>query len=119
MQVKRNLEGLEWIAARLRMHVVDRASPKPIDPELIPERADTAGSIVAAESHIVIGGSGFAVAKILAESGAAPGSPGSGRVGVRERSCAGGTTPRLLVRLGLDALAIAEVDREAMKLKKA
>ena len=116
MQVKRNLEELEWIAARLRMHVVDRASPKPIDPELIPERADTAGSIVAAESHIVIGGSGSAVAKILAESGA---GPGSGRVGVRERSCAGGTTPRLLVRFGLDALAIAEVAREAMKLKKA
>ncbi|MEM9604912.1 MAG: transketolase C-terminal domain-containing protein [Pseudomonadota bacterium] len=88
--------------------VVDMASLKPIDADLIRKRAETTGAIVTAENHNVIGGLGSAVAEVLAESGI--GVPFK-RVGVQDRFCQGGTTPYLMNTFGLDAVAIADAVR--------
>ncbi len=94
--------------------VVDMASLKPIDKALIIERAKSTGAIVTAENHNIIGGLGSAVAEVLAEAGT--GLPFL-RVGVRDHFCEGGTTPYLMSKFGLDAPAIVEAARDAVKRK--
>ena len=95
--------------------VVDMASLKPIDEALIIEHARSAGAIVTAENHNIIGGLGSAVAEVLA--GAGIGLPFR-CVGVRDQFCEGGTTPYLMNKFGLDAPAIAEAARDVVKRKR-
>ncbi len=101
----------EGIAAR----VVDMASIKPIDTNLILESAAKTGAIVTAENHSIIGGLGSAVAEVLADEGI--GLPFK-RIGVQDRFCEGGTTPYLMNKFGLDALAIADAARAVVRKKK-
>lgn len=54
-------------AEGIRVRLVDMASIKPIDAELIVESAEKTGAIVCAEEHNVIGGLGSAVAEVLAQ----------------------------------------------------
>ena len=54
-------------AEGIRVRLVDMASIKPIDTELIVESAEKTGAIVCAEEHNVIGGLGSAVAEVLAQ----------------------------------------------------
>ena len=100
----------EGISASL----VDMASIKPLDTELILERAATTGAIVTAENHSIIGGLGSAVAETLVEGGV--GLPFE-RVGVKDRFCEGGTTPYLMNKFGLDHLAIADAVRRVIAKK--
>ncbi|MGI9366660.1 MAG: transketolase family protein [Rhizobiaceae bacterium] len=94
--------------------VVDMASIKPVDTELILEVAAATGAIVTAENHNVIGGLGSAVAEVLMDEGI--GLPFK-RVGVQDRFCEGGTTPYLMNKFGLDAAAIVDAARGVMKKK--
>ncbi len=94
--------------------VVDMASLKPIDVDLILEKAAMTGAIVTAENHNVIGGLGSAVAEVLMDAGI--GLPFK-RVGVQDQFCEGGTTPYLMHKFGLDAPAIANAARDVMKKK--
>ena len=94
--------------------VVDMASLKPIDEALIVERARTAGALVTAENHSIIGGLGSAVAEVLADAGI--GLPFR-RVGVRDRFCEGGTSSYLMSKFELDAPAIAAAARDVVKRK--
>lgn len=94
--------------------VVDMASLKPIDVGLVLERAAATGAIVTAENHSVTGGLGSAVAEALMDEGI--GLPFK-RVGIQDRFCEGGTTPYLMSKFGIDALAIAEASRAVMKKK--
>ncbi len=64
LQAARALEEKNISAA-----VIDMASIKPIDRELICRYASKTGKIITAEDHNVIGGLGSAVAEILAETG--------------------------------------------------
>lgn len=100
----------EGIAAR----VVDMATLKPVDRELVLDCAAATGAIVTAENHSVVGGLGSAVAEILAEAGI--GLPFR-RVGVADRFCEGGSTAYLLAKYGLDATAIAAAAREVVQRK--
>ena len=95
--------------------VVDMASLKPIDADLIIERAHATGAIVTAENHNVIGGLGSAVAEVLMDAGI--GLPFK-RVGVQDHFCEGGTTPYLLEKFGLDATAITAACRVTLEKKK-
>ena len=95
--------------------VVDMASIKPIDRELILDRAQITGAIVTAENHNVIGGLSSAVADVLVDAGI--GLPFK-RVGVQDQFCHGGTTPYLLNEFALDSIAIAEAARAAVRMKK-
>ena len=85
--------------------VVDMASIKPLDEEMIIERAAATGAIVTAENHSIIGGLGSAVAETLMEAGI--GLPFE-RVGIKDRFCEGGTTPYLMNKFELDHTAIAQ-----------
>ena len=99
----------------ISVRVVDMASLKPIDSELILECATLTGAIITAENHSVIGGLGSAVAEILAEEGI--GVPFK-RVGVQDQFCEGGSTPYLMNKFGLDRPAIVKVAMEIMEKKQ-
>jgi len=110
------LQAAETLAGKgINASVVDMASLKPIDVELILERAQATGAIVTAENHSIIGGLGSAVAEVLMDEGI--GLPFK-RVGIQDRFCEGGTTPYLMNKFGLDAVAIADAAREVMKKKE-
>jgi transketolase len=94
--------------------VVDMHTIKPLDRDLILERASTTGAIVTAENHTVIGGLGSAVAEVLADAGM--GLPFK-RVGVQDHYCEGGTTSYLLEKFDLDSAAIAQACRDLMHRK--
>ena len=100
----------EGIEAR----VVDIASLKPLDGNLILESADRTGAIVTAENHSIIGGLGSAVSEVLMDEGI--GLPFR-RVGIQDRFCEGGSTPYLMNKFGLDAPAIAQAVRTVMEKK--
>ena len=109
------LEAATALAAEgVGASVVDMASIKPIDREMILERASATGAVVTAENHSIIGGLGSAVAEVLMDEGL--GLPFR-RVGVQDRFCEGGTTPYLLKKYGLDATAIADAARDVMRRK--
>ncbi len=109
------LEAATALAAEgVGASVVDMASIKPIDREMILERASATGAVVTAENHSIIGGLGSAVAEVLMDEGL--GLPFR-RVGVQDRFCEGGTTAYLLKKYGLDATAIADAARDVMRRK--
>lgn len=95
--------------------VVDMASLKPIDADLILESAAKTGAIVTVENHNIIGGLGSAVAEVLADEGV--GLPFK-RVGIQDRFCEGGTTPYLMDKFGLNAPAIVRAAKTVMEKKK-
>ncbi len=101
----------EGIEAR----VVDMASLKPIDANLILESASKTGAVVTAENHNVIGGLGSAVAEVLMDEGI--GLPFK-RIGIQDRFCEGGTTPYLMNKFGIDAHAIAHAVKGVLQRKK-
>lgn len=114
--VSESLQAAEALAADgIEARVVDMASHKPIDADLILESATETGAIVTAENHNVIGGLGSAVAEVLMDEGI--GLPFK-RVGVQDRFCEGGTTLYLMNKFGLDAPAIAEAARGVLQRKK-
>ncbi len=98
----------------IEARVVDMASLKPIDADLILESAARTGAIVTAENHNIVGGLGSAVAEVLMDEGI--GLPFK-RVGVQDRFCEGGTTPYLMNKFGLDAPAIAVAAHGVMERK--
>ena len=95
--------------------VVDMASIKPLDEELVLSCAKETGAVVSAENHGIIGGLGSAVAETLSEAGI--GLPFK-RIGIRDRFCEGGSTPYLLKKFELDGMAIAKAVRETIVRKK-
>lgn len=113
--VAESLQAADSLASQgIDASVVDMATLKPIDAELIIERATTTGAIVTAENHNIIGGLGSAVAEVLMDEGI--GLPFK-RVGIQDQFCEGGTTPYLMNKFGLDAPAIADAARDVMRKK--
>lgn len=114
--VSEALQAAETLAAEgIHARVIDMASIKPIDADLIIESAAKTGAIVTAENHNIIGGLGSAVAEVLMDAGI--GLPFK-RIGVQDRFCEGGTTPYLMNKFGLDAPAIADAARGVTQRKK-
>lgn len=113
--VAESLKAGDALAADgIEARVVDMASLKPIDIELILNCAATTGAIVTAENHSVIGGLGSAVAEVLMDEGV--GLPFK-RVGVQDRFCEGGTTPYVMNKFGIDSVAIETATREVLERK--
>lgn len=100
----------EGISAR----VVNMASIKPIDRDLIVDSAKATGAIVTAEEHNVLGGLGGAVAEVVCETVPVPVL----RVGVEDVFGRSGPAVELLHLYGLDAAHIAEKAKQAVALKK-
>lgn len=100
----------EGISAR----VVNMATIKPLDVQLVLESAAKTGAIVTAEEHSIIGGLGSAVAEAVCEAGA--GVPVL-RVGVEDTFGVSGPAVALLDHYGLNAAGIAEKAKKAISLK--
>ena len=102
------LDG-EGVSAR----IVNMATIKPIDRDIIIDSAKKTGVIVPAEEHNVIGGLGSAVAEVVCETVPVPVL----RVGVNDTFGKSGPAVELLHEFGLDADNIAAKAKEAVKLK--
>ena len=89
----------------IEARVIDMASIKPIDEELIIQSAHKTGAIVTVENHSTIGGLGSAVAETLMDAGI--GLPFK-RVGIQDQFCEGGTTTYLMHKFGIDHVGITE-----------
>lgn len=100
----------EGISAR----VVNMATIKPIDKDLILACAAETGAIVTAEEHNIIGGLGSAVAEVLVESGKPVPML---RVGVEDTFGRSGPAWELLDRYGLTAPHIVEKVKAVLALK--
>lgn len=99
----------EGISAR----VVNMATIKPIDRDIIVDSAKKTGVIVTAEEHNIIGGLGSAVAEVVCETVPVPVL----RVGVNDVFGKSGPAVQLLHEFGLDADNIAAKSKEAVKIK--
>lgn len=92
----------------LDVEVINMASIKPIDSELIIQSARKTGAVVTAEEHSVIGGLGSAVAEVLVENLPVPVE----MVGVRDMFGESGTPEELLEKYGITSHRIvASVER--------
>jgi len=93
----------EGISAR----VIDMATVKPLDEELVLKAAEECGKLVTCEEHSVIGGLGEAVCALLCEERPTP----VRRIGVNDEFGHSGPAGELLKQFGLCAEHIAEVCR--------
>jgi transketolase len=94
--------------------VINMATIKPLDKEILLDAAKKTGAIVTAEEHNVIGGLGGAVAECLSETYPVPVL----RVGVEDRFGKSGPALELLDIFGLNAQNIVEKAKKAIDLKK-
>ena len=105
----RKLLSEEGISAR----VLNMATIKPIDKDIIIKAANETGAIVTAEEHNINGGLGSAVAEVLAEN-----SPVSmQRIGTRDVFGRSGKPAELIKLYKLDAASIAEAAKKAVSRK--
>ncbi|MEH2957152.1 transketolase C-terminal domain-containing protein [Candidatus Merdisoma sp. KK006] len=93
--------------------VLDMASIKPIDGELICEFAKKTGCIVTVEDHNVMGGMGSAVAEVLAKNCPVP----MEFVGIQDQFGCSGTPEDLAEHYGLTAAAIVRAAKKIMEKK--
>ena len=93
--------------------VINMATIKPIDKEIIIKSAKETGAIVTAEEHNIIGGLGSAVAEVLCENCPVP----LKRVGTKDVFGRSGVPKTLLEMYGLDAKTIVESAKAAIAMK--
>jgi len=94
--------------------VINMATIKPLDTELVIAEAKKCGCIVTVEEHSVIGGLGGAVAEALSETYPVPVL----KVGTDDCFGRSGPAKELLSKFGLDADAIVAKAKSAIALKK-
>ena len=99
----------EGVSAR----VVNMATIKPIDRDILIDSAKKTGALVTAEEHSVLGGLGGAVTEVICETVPVPVL----RVGVEDVFGKSGPAVELLHIYGLDAAHIAEKAKQAVALK--
>jgi transketolase len=94
--------------------VINMASIKPLDDELILEWARKTGAIVTAEEHSIIGGLGSAVAELISENYPVPVL----RLGIRDVFGQSGKANTLLDHYKLRAEEIVNLAQKAVSMKK-
>jgi transketolase len=115
VEVARAVEAAELLAAdNISARVVNMATIKPIDADLLKRCAKHTGCFVTAEDHNIHGGLGSAVAEALAASIPAP----IEYVGVKDVFGASGEPEELAEQFGLTAPHIAEAAKRAIARKK-
>ena len=97
----------------ISVRVINMATIKPIDVDIIVKAAKETGAIVTAEEHNVIGGLGSAVAEVLCENSPVP----MKRVGTQDVFGQSGKPAELLEIYGLTAENIAKNVKEVLKMK--
>ncbi len=101
-------------AEGINVRVINMATIKPIDKDIIIKAAEETGAIVTAEEHSVIGGLGSAVADVVCENKPVPVL----RVGVEDTFGASGNAVEMLKIYGLTAENIVAKVKAAAELKK-
>lgn len=115
VEVSEALEAAKMLKEEgINASVVNMATIKPIDRELVIEEAKRCGCIVTCEEHSVVGGLGGAVAEVICETVPVPVL----RVGVNDCFGRSGPAKELLALFDLDAKAIYAKAKEAVALKK-
>ena len=113
--VERAIAAVELLKADgISAALINMATIKPLDREIVLDAARKTGCIVTAEEHNVIGGLGSAVAEAVAEGLPVPVL----RVGVQDMFGRSGPALELLDLYGLNAANIAENAKRAIALKK-
>ena len=98
----------------INARVINIATIKPLDKEIVLKAAKETGAIVTAEEHSVIGGLGSAVSEVLAEEYPVP----VVKLGVYDKFGHSGPAPKLLDEFGLRATDIVEKVKKAISMKK-
>ena len=97
----------------IKARVINMATIKPIDRDILITAAAETGAIVTAEEHSIIGGLGSAVTEVLSETRPTP----VVRVGVEDVFGMSGPAWDLLEKFGLCAANIAAKAKQAMAMK--
>lgn len=115
LMVERALQAAEQLKAEgIDAAVINMATIKPIDRDIIVDAAKKTGAIVTAEEHSVIGGLGEAVAGVVAETTPVPVL----RVGVEDTFGKSGPALELLEIYGLNAENISKKAKQAIANKQ-
>ncbi len=115
LMVERALQAAELLKAEgIEAAVINMASIKPLDKELVQKYAAKCGAVVTTEEHSVIGGLGSAVCEAVSEQGGCP----VVRHGVEDCFGKSGPALKLLDLYKLNAEGIAEKAKLAISLKK-
>ncbi|MDY4255484.1 MAG: transketolase family protein [Oscillospiraceae bacterium] len=113
--VERAIQAAELLKNEgISASLINMATIKPIDRDIILDAAKTTGCIVTAEEHNIIGGLGSAVAEVVAEEYPVPVL----RVGVEDTFGKSGPALELLEIFGLNAQNIVAKAKRAIELKK-
>jgi transketolase len=102
------LAGEALAEAGINAMVINMATIKPLDEELVVEAARKCGKVITCEEHSVIGGLGEAVCSCLSEKLPTPVK----RIGVNDEFGHSGPAVALLKQFGLSAEHIVEVAKE-------
>ncbi len=114
IMVEQALAAAEILAGEgIDASVVNMASIKPIDRDLVIAEAKACGAIVTCEEHSVIGGLGGAVCEVVCEAAPVP----VVRLGMNDTFGHSGPAAALLKEFGLTAEAIADKAKAAIALK--
>jgi transketolase len=114
VEVARAVEAADTLAREnISARVVNMATIKPIDRELLSRCAQETGAMVTAEDHNIYGGLGGAVAEALAATTPCP----IEFVGVRDTFGASGEPEELAVLFGIGSGAIAQAARKVLARK--
>ncbi len=115
LMVAEALEAYEILKAEgISARIVNMATIKPLDTEIVLKAAKETGAIVTAEEHSVVGGLGSAVSEYLSEV-----YPTTVlKLGVNDTFGMSGPAAELLDKFGLRAKDIAAKAKEAIALKK-
>ncbi len=112
--VERAIAAVELLKAEgISAALINMATIKPIDKDILLDAAKKTGCIVTAEEHNVIGGLGSAVCETLSEACPVPVL----RVGVEDTFGRSGPALELLELFGLNAANIAAKAKRAIELK--
>ena len=101
----------ELAEAGIDAMVINMATIKPLDEELVIEAAKKCGKVITCEEHSVIGGLGEAVCSVLSEKLPTPVK----RIGVNDEFGHSGPAVKLLEQFGLSAEHIVEVAKDLCK----
>ena len=113
--VEMALKAADVLAAEgISARVVNMATIKPIDRDIIVKAATETGAIVTAEEHNIIGGLGSAVAEVICETVPVP----MCRVGVKDSFGRSGGIPELLECYDLTPEEIVKQAKAAIEQKK-
>jgi transketolase len=112
--VSQSLIAAGWLARKgLNVRVIDCHTIKPLDVEAILQAAQETGAIVTAESNVIFGGLGSAVAEVLVENQPIP----MKRIGVRDTFAESGPYQEVIRKYGMSAEHIADAVKEVMTRK--